>query len=113
TDRGVNAVAVAARIIGFLERMAAERVAAADPGNGFSPPYSTIHVGVIRGGTALNIIPRTCSFEWEIRPLPDDDPQPIIERLEAFVAEEILPAMHAVSPKTGVTTEALVWIPAL
>ena len=113
TDRGVNAIAIAARMIGFLEQMAAERAAAADPGNGFSPPYSTIHVGTIRGGTALNIIPRTCSFEWEIRPLPDDDPQPIVDRLAAFVDRELLPAMRRVGARTGVETEALVWIPAL
>ena len=113
THRGVNAIMVAARVVGFLQQLAAEWAAAGDPGNGFSPPYTSIHVGTIHGGTALNIIPRSCSFEWEIRPLPDDDPQPIVDRVAAFVGESLLPEMHAVSPKTGVATEALVWIPAL
>ena len=36
----------------------------------FSPPYTTINIGTIRGGTALNIIPKTCSFLWEYRMLP-------------------------------------------
>ncbi len=113
TDRGVNAIVVAARIVGLLERLAAEAAAAGDSSNGFSPPYTTIHVGTIRGGTALNIIPRSCTFDWEIRPLPDDDPQAIVARVEAFATDSLLPAMRAVSPKTGIVTEALVWIPAL
>lgn len=113
THRGVNAVVVAARIVAFLQQLADERRAAADPGNGFDPPFTTVHVGRIAGGTALNIIPRQCTIDWEIRPLPDDNPQPLVDRMEAFVADSLLPAMRAVEPRTGVVTEALMWIPAL
>ena len=113
TQQGVNAVMVAARVIAYLQGLATEYAAAADPSNGFVPPFSSIHVGMIRGGTALNIIPRHCSFDWEIRNLPDEDPQPIVDRVNAFVAENLLPDMLRVSARTGVETEALVWIPAL
>lgn len=113
THKGVNAIMIASRLIAFLQELAVEREAAADASNGFSPPFSTIHVGKIHGGTALNIIPRHCSFDWEIRPLPDDNPQPILDRMNAFAAETLLPAMQAISATTGIETEPLVWIPAL
>ncbi|MEZ5668141.1 MAG: acetylornithine deacetylase [Alphaproteobacteria bacterium] len=111
--RGVNAIVYAARIVDFIAGLAAARQAAADRDNGFDPPFTSLHVGRIRGGTALNIVPRICSFDWEIRNLPSDDPQPLVDRVAAFVASDILPAMHAVDPQTGVTTEPLTWIPAL
>ncbi|MFQ5608439.1 MAG: peptidase dimerization domain-containing protein [Candidatus Zixiibacteriota bacterium] len=44
--------------------------ARADTGSGFTPPYTTVHVGTVEGGTALNIIPRRCGFEWEYRLMP-------------------------------------------
>lgn len=113
TQQGVNAVMVAARIVAYLQELAEEYAAASDPANGFMPPFSSIHVGTIRGGTALNIIPRHCRFDWEIRNLPDEDPQPIVDRVNAFVDENLLPEMHRVSSRTGVETESLVWIPAL
>ena len=36
----------------------------------FDPPYSTLHVGTIAGGTARNILARECAFHWEFRGLP-------------------------------------------
>ena len=113
THRGVNAINVAARIIGFIENLASERQSAADPRNGFDPPFTSLHVGRIHGGTALNIIPRICGFDWEIRNLPDDDPQELIDRVAAYVDDELVPGMHAIDPNTGVATMPLVWIPAL
>ena len=113
THRGVNAINIAARMIGFIESIAAKRQAAADPGNGFDPPYTSLHVGRIHGGTALNIIPRNCVFDWEIRNLPDDDVRDLVSTIDAFVETALLPAMHAIDRRTAVTTMPLVGIPAL
>ncbi len=46
---------------------------AGDPTGRFDPPASTIHVGIIRGGTARNILAKECVFEWEFRGLPGVD----------------------------------------
>ena len=40
----------------------------------FDPPYTTVHTGVIQGGTALNIVPKDCWFDFEFRYLPGTDP---------------------------------------
>ena len=104
THRGVNAIAYAAEIVGFLSRLAAEIAAQGPFDDGFDPPYTTINVGAVRGGTATNIIARQCSFDWEFRPIPGFDAPSIRRRLDAFIAESILPRMRAVSPETDVVT---------
>jgi acetylornithine deacetylase len=67
---GANAVAVACDIVSEIGRLARafEAEGARDPR--FDPPYSTLHVGMIRGGTARNILARECVFNWEFRGLP-------------------------------------------
>ena len=108
TDRGVSAILFAGRIIAFLDRIAAGFRAAGDPDSGFDPPYHTLHIGTIHGGTADNIVPRHCAFNWEIRLMPGGDVETdLLDPLAAFVDKEVLPEMHAVSTETGVVTERL------
>ena len=70
THRGVNAIEVAAELIGVLGRLGEEMKQRGDPHGRFDPPYTTVHVGTIQGGTAQNIIPRRCVFTWEYRAIP-------------------------------------------
>ena len=111
--RGVNAVAYAAEIIGFLDRLAAEYGARASAASRFDPPGTTFNVGVISGGTAVNIIARECAFRWEFRPTPDVDPGEILARLDDFVAAEIVPRMRAVDADAGVATTVEIAAPTL
>ena len=46
-------------------------------------PYSTIHAGMMRGGTALNIVPNRCDIDFEIRNIAEDDPQDILAGIAA------------------------------
>lgn len=110
THRGVSAVMTGARLIAKLDEMAKARAAAADPDCKFVPPYTTIHVGTVQGGTAANIISRRCEFVCDVRNLPDDFPEDIQREYEAWIEAEILPEMHAVDPNTriDVTTENVV-----
>ncbi len=110
---GVNAVAYAAEIIGFLDRLAGEYGARAGTASPFDPPGTTFNVGVITGGTAVNIIARECAFRWEFRPTPDVDPAEVLARLEDFVAAEVLPRMRAVDPDAGVATTVEIAAPTL
>ncbi|MDF1748114.1 MAG: acetylornithine deacetylase [Alphaproteobacteria bacterium] len=103
THRGVSAVMTGARLIAKLDEMAKARKAAADPACKFVPPYTTIHVGQVEGGTASNIISRRCEFACDIRNLPDDFPEDIQREFEAWIEAEILPEMKAIDPNAGVT----------
>ncbi|HNS87939.1 MAG TPA: M20/M25/M40 family metallo-hydrolase, partial [Parvularculaceae bacterium] len=62
TDRGVSAVEVAAKLIAKISEMREARARAADPKSPFSPPYSTMTVNVVKGGTQLNIMAGHCEF---------------------------------------------------
>ncbi|MYN12612.1 acetylornithine deacetylase [Pusillimonas sp. TS35] len=111
-QRGVSAVMTSARLITFLEDMMAENKARANPQSPFVPPYTTIHVGVVHGGTALNIISRECSFTWDVRMLPGDSERTYLDRFHAY-CDSLLPAMKAVSPDTSITTELIAYAPPL
>ena len=77
------------------------------------PPYTTVHTGTIHGGTALNIVPRDCYFEFEFRHLPQDDPHALLEEFRRHVSENIEPEMHAAEPGTGFSYEPMSHIPGL
>ena len=110
---GVNAVAAIAETVAWVTRDA-QRFATHGPFvPGYDPPHSTCHVGVISGGSAINIIPDRAWFEMEWRTVPGDDFFQEIERLRAYVTDAIEPAMKAVDPATGFTFEVLNWIPGL
>jgi acetylornithine deacetylase len=104
THLGVSAIQYAMELISFLMRLADEMRERGDPSGRFSPPFTTINVGTIRGGTALNIIPRKCSFLWEYRSLPDADPSEIITRFNEFAESDVLPRMQAIFPDARIET---------
>src|SRR5687768_811575 len=94
----VNAVEAAAEAVAYLKRMA-RRIRDEGPfDHGFDVPHTTVHTGVIRGGTALNIVPHECSFDFEFRHLPQDDPDALLSELRDHVSREIEPEMHAIDP---------------
>ena len=94
---GVNAIMVAARLIGELQRIEQD-LKKRHFSERFTPPYSTIQVGKIEGGTASNIVPRRCVFGWDVRALPGLDARGVAAELEGFAARELLPQMHAIAP---------------
>lgn len=106
-DQGVNAVEAAAEAIAYLKSMQ-RRFRDNGPFDGeLSPPYTTVHTGVVHGGTALNIVPLACHFDFEFRHLPEDDPAALLAELERHIDTTLLPEMHAVDPQTGFRFEAL------
>lgn len=113
THKGVNAVMIAAELIGFLARVAEEEKAAANPESRFDPPYTTVSVGPISGGTALNIIPKHCSFVWEYRPIPEAEENEILERFTRYVDDTVLPRLRRISTESAIETTALSRVPPL
>ncbi len=104
TPLGVNAVEIACEFVAKLKSMH-RRLAAQGP---FDPiydvPHTSVHTGIIQGGTALNIIPRLCEVTWEIRHHHLDDPQVLFAEARDF-ADGLVPAMQAVAPGTGISHE--------
>jgi len=101
---GVSAIMQGARLIDWANQVNAE-TAALPPGPvaaQFEPPFTTLHVGMISGGTAHNITARDCHFGFDFRVVPGDDLAAWTARLRAKAAE-IAAQMQAVRPEAGIT----------
>jgi acetylornithine deacetylase len=103
---GVNAIAYAGALIGELLCMEAE-LKAGDQDKRFDPPWTTLQVTQIDGGTASNIVPLPCWFGWEIRGLPGFDPMSLDRRLRAFAAAKCLPEMRRVAEEARIEITAI------
>ena len=110
--RGAGAILAAARIIERLRQLGVARRDRAGQG-GFEPPWTTVQVGRIEGGTAVNILPADCRFLWEYRALPDEDVDAIVAELQAFIDEQVLPEFREFAPSAGVETRTVARVPPL
>ena len=112
-NQGVSAIHVAARLVTKIEDVMTELRAEGRIDEAFNVAHSSLHVGKIAGGTAINIMARECTFEWEIRHLPQDRFEDLIGRVNAYAAE-LEAEMKSKAPETSIVTEALnVTVPAL
>ncbi|OYW56014.1 MAG: acetylornithine deacetylase [Hyphomicrobium sp. 32-62-53] len=107
---GVNAITMAGLIIGELARIEAE-LAARTPDHRFEPPYPTLQVTTIEGGTASNIVPVSCRFGFEIRSMPGLDIGAIETRIKQFIDAVCLPGMQARAPEAGITVTRKNYVP--
>ena len=111
--RGVNAVFAAARAVAWVADEQ-QRIMAEGPfAPGYDPPHTTVHVGMLSGGTILNIIPEHASFRMEWRTVPGEDAFSALERLRQHVQTAIEPAMQAVDGAAGFTITPSDWLPGL
>ena len=110
---GVNAIEYAARLIGKLGEIGSRLAQPEHHDPRFDPPFSTVQTGTIQGGRALNIVPAECQFDFEVRTLPGDDAQAVVEQLQGYAEAELLPQMQAVQADTGITLQPLSAYPGL
>lgn len=83
---GTSAVFGAGRLIAALERIASKLESEQHPA--FDPPFTTLNVGLVNGGTAKNVIAGECCFTLEWRPIPGQDPKRLLALLFAAIEEE-------------------------
>lgn len=84
---GMNAIHMVCDMIGVLRDLQTELCTTGVHDDDYDVPYSTVHVGTISGGTALNIVPDLAEFMFEIRNLPEDNPAQIMGRFNNTRAE--------------------------
>ena len=84
---GVNSIEYAANFINFLQKVQEDLKKENYLDKNFDPPYSTINVGKISGGIALNIVPKTCEIEFEIRNLPSLNLDSFIKTIRNYLKE--------------------------
>ncbi len=112
TPQGVNAIYLATDFIGALRDVQNDLIARAAPDPAYDVGYSTVHVGTIRGGETLNIVPGTCTLEFEIRDLAIDD----VAAIEADIrsrATAIVAPWRERFPECAITIETINTYPGL
>lgn len=82
----LNALHLGAEFISALRAAQARLIAEGARDDGYAVPHSTLHVGRMAGGGALNIVPDACEVDWEIRALPEDDAEAWVAGLKAEAA---------------------------
>ncbi len=92
---GVNAIYMATDLIGAIRAIQADIAATGLRDGDYEVAYTTLHVGKILGGEVMNIVPNRCSFDFEIRYLPEDDEHRIVTRIKS-TADEIARSYRSV-----------------
>ena len=111
THRGVSAVMNAARLINWLSERDSHFKDSTPINNGFSPHHTTVHAGVVHGGTALNIISRKCEFLWDVRTIPDGPAANVYSEFQEYCNDILLPTMRSVHKGADIQTTALADVP--
>ncbi|MBZ6078543.1 acetylornithine deacetylase [Microvirga puerhi] len=112
-DQGVSAIANAARLVVWLDDAMEQNRQRAETASPFEPPYTTLHCGVMQGGSAANIVASSAWFYTDIRAIPTESPWDYVERYKEYVATTVIPGMQAVVPGTGVAVEVVSDVPGL
>ena len=112
THIGVSATHAAGRFVAFLDDLFDEYQARARPDLGFVPPYTTIQVGILNGGTASNIIAQDCHVDWHFRTMPTDDPAEIESRAHECL-EQLRETMQTRHADCDITTTSGARVPPL
>ncbi|WP_262691231.1 acetylornithine deacetylase [Kordiimonas aestuarii] len=107
-EDGVNAVAAAAELISMITGYAMHERRSGVHDDMFDPPYTSFNVGPIKGGSAFNIIPGECEFDWEFRFVPGTDGQAIIDGYQRYLDEKLNPRLRAAGGD-GCYAENEVW----
>ncbi|MGI9488587.1 MAG: acetylornithine deacetylase [Geminicoccaceae bacterium] len=110
---GVNAVEIAAEVVARLRQMNLDFRTRGPFFDGYEPPHCTVSTGVMKGGTALNIVPSSCTFEFEFRLMPGQDAERLLSDVQEFVATTLIPGMNAIAEEAAVDWHELMSYPAL
>jgi acetylornithine deacetylase len=84
--QGLNAIHLAAELVARIRAHQEQIDASGARDPAYAVPTTTLHVGTIHGGTALNIVPAACELDLEIRNIAADDPQALLAALRADAA---------------------------
>jgi acetylornithine deacetylase len=80
----VSAIHEAMRLILWLEKKMDSLIEQGRFDNRFHPPHSTIHVGIVNGGVAPNVIADKANFSWDLRTIPDDSINDIVKEFGQY-----------------------------
>ena len=102
----VSAIHEAMRLVLWLENKMNSLIAEGKTDDRFSPNHSSIHIGIVKGGIAPNVVAQECYFTWDVRTIPSETPEQILEEFEAYCTER-KEELRKVFPGFDVKTTAI------
>lgn len=109
---GLNAIHLAADLLNEMRSLQSQLAETGRRDDDYDIPYTTVHAGIIAGGTALNIVPEQCLLDFEIRNIAADDAEGLFARLFDR-AEAISDGARKRFPSAGITLEVINAYPGL
>ena len=106
-DMGVNAVEYASRYVARLLDLREQLKGRAPEGSRFDPPWTTLNIGALHGGSVHNVIAPKAQVDWEMRPVQAADATFVKQAIRTYCDEVLLPAMQAVHPEARIETEVI------
>ena len=109
---GANAIYMACDLIAEIRAIQADIAANGLRDGDYEVAYTTLHVGKMAGGEVMNIVPNRATFDFEIRYLPEDDGQALLQRIKA-AADVVAAKFRDVFPQARFEFTTLQSYPAL
>lgn len=110
TPQGVNAIEYAARLITHIRKLADTEASFGNRHPLYDVPFTTLQTGLISGGNAANIVPKSCEFVFEVRWLPGDHHERFVSSVGDYAAS-LIQEMRQVAPEADISFEQLVNCP--
>ena len=110
-ELGLNATYPAAQIIQKLVEVEAERKQHRSMEQHFQFPYTTLNVGTLHGGTAVNIIANRCEVVFEYRTMPNEDPMYVFRQVDGYVSEVLRPQVKKRDARADIRLELVTRLP--
>lgn len=105
-NQGISAIHVAARLVSRIEDIMSELAEDEHLNDAFNVPHSSLHVGTIQGGNAINIMAQHCEFDWEIRHLPEEGFEAVYARFREY-SDELEETLKAINADFAIETTTL------
>ena len=112
TTKGLNSIYLASEFIQGIQSIQTNLINNSTHDNDFEVPYTTLQVGKIEGGVAVNIVPSSSSLLFEIRNLHSDDPNLILKDIK-ILSEKIVKSHINKFPDTEIEIKVTSQYPAL
>ena len=112
TTKGLNSIYLATEFIQGIQNIQTNLINNSTHDNDFEVPYTTLQVGKIEGGVAVNIVPSSSSLLFEIRSLHSDDPNLILKDIK-ILSEKIVKSHIDKFPDTEIDIKITSQYPAL
>lgn len=110
---GVNAIEYAAELITEIRRRAVKLASDGARDNLYDVPHTTLLTSIVHGGAALNIVPDTCTVEFECRGIGITESRQVTDAIVAWAKAELEPAIKAKNAECGIAFEEILDYPAL